>query len=228
MRVLLLESDLSAARAVEESLRESKVVRADGGESVLKLVHAYNPDVILVGSTSDGLYDLNLIRDAKVSLPVLVLGESAIGSKLLAFSLGADDYLVKPFDPRELAARVNALVRRSQKVKSPDSTSVAVTGSVIVAGKLTLDRERIQIKAGDIRVRLSSKGFKILALLASRPGVVFSREEILNIAWERGNIVNRNVDTAMKRIRRALKGTVCENYVRTIYGGGYCVNPGEE
>ena len=178
-------------------------------------------DLMLPGV--DGLTICKAIRRSPVNaeVPVLILtarGDEA--DKVVGLESGADDYLTKPFGVRELVARVRALLRRR---RPPDSDDLLPAARVIRAGDLEVDPARQQARVGGAAVSLSAQEFRLLELLASHPGIVFSREALLRRVWKPGTYVTeRSVDTLVKRLRKQIEPDPAEPvYILTVWGSGY-------
>ena len=194
------------------------VVSASDGPEALMRARSDHPDLIVLDlglPRVDGL-DVTraLRRDSNVPI-VILSGRSDESDKLVGLELGADDYVTKPFSPKELVARVRAVLRRSER---------PVTASdVIRAGDVTLDVPRLRVTAGRREVELTPTEFQLLAALAREPGRVFTRSQLLDavhgVAFES---YERAIDAHVKNIRRKLEPDQREPYyVQTVHGVGY-------
>ena len=143
---------------------------------------------------------------------------------------GADDYVVKPFLPRELTARVRAVLRRRgaaviagrlSPMPSEETASTADEERVIVCGPLKLNEARFEATAAGKPLKLSAKEFKLLSLFAAKPGRVFSRANLLDAVWQSAFVDERTVDVHMLRLRKALAGSAAEDMIETVRGVGY-------
>ena len=133
-------------------------------------------------------------------------------SQIAALDVGGDDYITKPIRPRVLISRVNALLRRSSRKEEDDQAEI------IEAGDLIIDKEKILVFRGDDRIELAKKEFELLSLLVSKPGKVFTREEIFNKIWGTDVIVgNRTIDVHIRKLREKLGN----DYIKTLKGVGY-------
>ena len=151
----------------------------------------------------------------------MVTAKGETFDKVLGLELGADDYIVKPFMPRELTARINAVLRRTQRlatVPKPEKEPL------IRCGALEMDEKRCEARVGDKALDLSATEFKLLLVFAKNPGRVFSRDVLLNQVWDNAYIDERTVDVHMLRLRKQLQGTACENLLQTVRGLGYRAN----
>ena len=131
---------------------------------------------------------------------------------------GADDYIVKPFFPRELVARIRAVLRRQGQEKARVERS---DENVVRCGPLVMNEARFEASVDGVPVKLSGKEFRLLHLFASHPGRVFSRAQLLEAVWESVYVDERTVDVHMLRLRKALAGTAAEDLIETVRGVGY-------
>ena len=190
------------------------------GEAGLERVFKSPPDLLVLDlllPKLSGLETLQAIRaEARTrSLPILILTARATEmDKLLGFERGADDYLTKPFSPKELVARVGALLRRS------GSDAAALPEKI---GPFQLDRERHRVLLHDSEVHLTPTEFRLLEFLLQRPGRVFSREQMLDKVWGLGYFgETRTVDVHVRRLRSKLGDEA--KLIRTVMGVGYCAD----
>lgn len=133
-------------------------------------------------------------------------------SQIAALDVGGDDYITKPIRPRVFLSRINALLRRSGRKEAEEPADI------LEVGDLTIDRERVSVITGEKVIELAKKEFELLYLLASKPGKVFSREEIFNKVWGTDVIVgNRTIDVHIRKLREKIG----DHYIKTIKGIGY-------
>ncbi len=201
----------------------------DGREALDRL--AGSPfDLVVLDLMLPGVDGLTLCKamrrtGANTATPVLMLtarGEES--DKVLGLESGADDYLAKPFGIREFVARVRALLRRSRGPAADSSIDAGLgAGKAITVHGLDIDpaRRRVRVRGQD--VELTAQEFKLLHLLASHPGIVFSREALLARVWPGQTFVTeRSVDTLVKRLRKRIEaGTDAPALVLTVWGAGY-------
>jgi DNA-binding response OmpR family regulator len=176
-------------------------------------------DVSMPGMT--GIDLLRRVRDRGVRTPAMFLtAHDSIDDKVAGFEAGADDYLGKPFNPRELEIRVEALLRRSQ------GTSQSPDGGRIAIGDLVIDKRRHEVSLGGERVELTPLEFQILELLASEPGRAWSRNALLDQVWSTEyEGYQRNIDPHINRLRKKLEADPKNpHYVLTVRGVGYKLN----
>ncbi|HBQ44693.1 MAG TPA: phosphate regulon transcriptional regulatory protein PhoB [Thiomicrospira sp.] len=197
-----------------------QVVEADNAETGLKLLLADTPDCVIVDWMLPGMSGVEFAKkvrltDAVSSIPILMLtakGEEA--DQVVGFESGADDYVVKPFSPRALVARCQALLRRS----SPAD----VASDEIKVGDLLLDLTSYRFSVKDIELKLGPTEFKLMQFFMANPNRVYSRMQILDGVWGTNVIVEeRTVDVHIRRLRQLLKQENVENTIQTVRGVGY-------
>jgi len=222
--VLVVEDEADVADMIRYNLgKEGYDVRlASSGTDALRQVKEAKPDVILLDIMVPHLNGWEICRRLKqdretVAIPVImVTGRVEEGDKVLGFEMGADDYVTKPFSPRELLARVRAVSRRG-RLNDSDATQV------LRAGELEIDRQRFEVKRKGRLVELSRKEFDLLDTLIRTPGRVFGREELLDLVWGQDGFVEpRTVDVHVARLRA--KFTAARTpmpAIETVRGVGY-------
>ena len=226
MRVLLIEDDTSTAKSIELLLKsEGFVVDAtDLGEDGLEIGKLYDYDIIILDlmlPDIDGFEVLRRLRAARVATPVLILsGLSEPEQKIKGLSTGADDYLTKPFDKRELIARIHAVVRRSK----------GHSESVIRTGKLTVNLDTGMVEVDGQPLHLTGKEYGILQLLSLRKGTTLTKEMFLNHLY--GGMDEpelKIIDVFICKLRKKLAAaTEGENYIETVWGRGYVLRDPQE
>jgi DNA-binding response OmpR family regulator len=196
------------------------VVVAGAGRAALEAIDRKRPDHVVLDLGLPELDGLDVTREVRrqSTLPIVMLtARDDELDKLLGLELGADDYLTKPFSPRELVARVKAVLRRA------DGSAATSGRDVIRAADITLDIPRMRVDAGGRAVELTPTEFQLLATLAERPGRIFTRGQLLDavhgVAFES---YERAIDTHIKNIRRKLEPDPrTPRYILTVYGVGY-------
>ena len=176
-------------------------------------------DVSMPGMS--GFELLKKIRGRGIQTAALFLtAHDALDDKVAGFEAGADDYLAKPFSPRELEYRVEALLRRSGKVQATED------GELIEVGDLVIDKRRHEVRRGSSRIDLTPLEFQILELLAGEPGRAWSRNALLDRVWSTDyEGYQRNIDPHINRLRKKLESDPKNpNYVLTVRGVGYKLN----
>jgi two-component system alkaline phosphatase synthesis response regulator PhoP len=223
--VLVVEDEPDVAELIRYHLaKEGYDVRlaASGGEAV-KYAHSLQPDLILLDIMVPQLNGWEVCRRLKQDpetrgLPVImVTGRVEEGDKVLGFELGADDYVTKPFSPRELVARVRAVARRGKQAERPG------TVHRLRVGDLQIDRRRFEVTMRGSVVALTRKEFEVLAALVGSPGRVFGREELLDLVWGREGFVEpRTVDVHLARLRaKFTSAKLPPPEIETVRGVGY-------
>jgi two-component system response regulator MprA len=215
-KVLLVEDDADLREMVRRVLiREGFEVtgRATGGDALRAVEHEV-PDALVLDiglPDSDGRDVCQALRARGIDAPVLFLtARDAVADRLAGFSAGGDDYLVKPFDVKELVVRLRALLRRMGGDPS------------IVAGGLRLDPASHVASSEDVKVSLTPTEFRLLAALAARPGSALRRRELREAAWPSGGIVHDNtLDAHLARLRRKLRELPAAPAITTVHGVGY-------
>jgi two-component system, OmpR family, alkaline phosphatase synthesis response regulator PhoP len=223
-KVLVVEDEQDVAEMIRYNLgKEGYDVRlASNGTDALRQVKDARPDVILLDIMVPHLNGWEICRRLKQdretqAIPVImVTGRVEEGDKVLGFEMGADDYVTKPFSPRELVARVRAVSRRG---RAGDDTA----GQPMRAGDLEIDRQRFEVKMKGRLVELTRKEFDLLAALVRAPGRVFGREELLDLVWGQDGFVEpRTVDVHVARLRaKFIAARAPEPGIETVRGVGY-------
>ena len=198
------------------------VIKAEDGEIAFELISERRPDIIILDwmmPNGSGISVCRRVRSSKElrHLPIIIL--SARGEDIdtsHGLSSGADDYIIKPFSPIKLMARIKALLRR---------TNTNINSSMIEYDDLLIDTNKKNVKSADKIIKIGKTEYKILSMLMSRPEHVFSREQIIDYVWDNNpNIDDRTVDVHVSRLRKTFK----ENYhgnckIETVHGFGYCI-----
>ena len=213
----------------EDSIRDMLSIALDAaGYNVLQALNAQiahsmvvdrNPDLILLDWMMPGTTGLELLRRLKrdeitEKIPVIMLTAKAQeANKLSGLDAGADDYIAKPFSPRELISRVKAVLRRIDRA---DSTSP------IVVGELVLDPLEHRVSIGGVFINIGPTEYRLLHFFLTHQERVYSRDQILDYVWG-GNVYldQRTVDVHIRRLRKAISVAGYDNYVQTVRGAGY-------
>jgi len=217
-RILVVEDEPAIADAVAERLRAEgfDVEVARDGPGAVDRFHRRPPDLVVLDVMLPGLDGLEVCRRIQAERPVPVLmltARSDETDQLVGLGVGADDYLTKPFSMRVLVARVRALLRRVERMRTEPRP-------VIRLGGLEVDRAARRVRRDGTEVHLTPTEFELLAFLAGSPGTVFSRAELLERVWGwAAGHGTRTVDSHVKALRRKLGGEV----IRTVHGVGYAV-----
>jgi DNA-binding response OmpR family regulator len=218
--ILVVDDEPKIATLARDYLEHAgfAVLTVGDGESALAAVRQRRPDLVVLDLGLPGLDGLDVTRELRheSSIPIVMLtARDDELDKLLGLELGADDYLTKPFSPRELVARVRAVLRRADR--PPDAAET------IQAGDVVLDLARMRAEVAGTIVALTPTEFQLLVTLAARPGRIFTRAQLLDalhgVAFE---TYERAIDSHVKNLRRKLEPDPRRpRYVLTVYGVGY-------
>ncbi|WP_424814247.1 response regulator transcription factor [Roseococcus sp. YIM B11640] len=220
MRILLVEDDRTAARGVVFYLQQSRMVVdiADCGAEALELAKLYDYDAVVMDLNlpdMEGFEVITRLRAARIEAPVLMLSAiSRTQAKVRALSVGADDYVAKPFEAEELTARLQAMVRRSKGFSQPR----------IQLGALSLDLGAKEVAVQGRAVHLTGKEYAILELLLMRRGSVLSKENFLDHLY--GGMDepdSKIIDVFVCKLRKKLQQAGAENVIGTVWGRGYII-----
>ncbi|HYY55662.1 MAG TPA: response regulator transcription factor [Candidatus Dormibacteraeota bacterium] len=218
-RVLVVDDEPKITQLVRDYLERGgfAVTTASDGTSALALARSERPDLVILDlglPDKDGL-DVTRALRRDSTIPLIVLTARAEESdRLVGLELGADDYVTKPFSPKELVARVRAVLRRA---------TAAPADEILRVGDVTLDIPRRRVSVGDAQVELTATEFELVATLARHPGRVFTRAQLLDavrgVAFES---YERAIDAHVKNIRRKMEPDPRRpRYLLTAYGVGY-------
>ena len=228
IRVLIADDEPNQLELLSYNLMQAgfEVIRADNGQDALDKARDEKPDVMIVDWMMPLMSGVDVCRQLRADsdtrfLPIIMLsarGEE--GDRTLGLDNGADDYMSKPFSPRELISRIKALLRRTKPSLMEQELSFQ---------DVVLNTSTMTVKRDGKLVMLGPKEFKILAILMERPGQVYSRAQLLDMVWGHGVYVEeRTVDVHLSRLRKALQFTDTEkdklpDVVRTVRGSGYAL-----
>lgn len=218
-KILLVDDEADILEFLSYNLKKEgyNVFTANNGKEAVTVAKKENPDIIILDvmmPDMDGIETCREIRELPGLRDVMIAFLTARNedySQIAGFEVGADDYINKPIKPRVLISRIKALLRRSGNI---DSTTV----EKVEMGGIKIDRERYLIVQDGNEINLPKKEFELLALLASKPGKVFTRESILDKVWG-GEVVvgDRTIDVHIRKLREKLG----EDFIRTVKGIGY-------
>jgi two-component system alkaline phosphatase synthesis response regulator PhoP len=214
--ILIVDDEPDILEFLSYNVRKEgyKVFTANNGMEALRLVQQINPSLILLDvmmPKMDGIETCQVIRkDLNMVQPIIAFltARTEDYAQIAGFEAGADDYINKPIRPRLLISKIESLLRRNKSVQSGSD-------------KITIDRDRFVVEIEGKELQLPKKEFELLELLASRPGKVFNRDQILAVVWGNDTIVGeRTIDVHIRKLREKLG----DAYIRTIKGVGYTFN----
>jgi two-component system alkaline phosphatase synthesis response regulator PhoP len=222
--ILVIEDEPRIVEIVADYLKGAgfQVLTARDGEAGLALARTERPDLVILDLMLPGGLDglevcRRLRRDRTLAdIPIIMLTALAEETdRLVGLELGADDYVTKPFSPREVVARVRAVLRRVQRAESPPA--------LMRLGELEIDLHYRKVRVNGEAVRLTPTEFDLLAVLASEPGRPFSREQLMELVYDAAYYAyDRAIDSHIKNLRRKIEPDPSQpRYVLTIYGVGY-------
>jgi phosphate regulon transcriptional regulator PhoB len=222
-KILIVEDEHDVIKLLKYNLEKEgfKVNYTTDGSLVLAEIRRDEPDLIILDLMLPGLDGLEICRQIRrhekyASLPLLMLtARSDEADRVVGLEMGADDYVSKPFSMRELLARVRALLRRQE----PPS----VQRATLQRGSLVIDPSAHSVRVGDRRVELSALEFRLLHYLGSHPGMVFSRDQLLDRVWgDDRSVTPRSVDVYVRRVREKIEPRPqSPTYIQTVHGVGY-------
>lgn len=221
-RILIVDDDLHIREVIRVALRKAgmTVFEARDGKEALTRFAGDRPDLIILDIGMPEFDGLDVCREVRKSSDVPILFLSARDDEIdrvLGLEIGGDDYVTKPFSPRELIARVNVILRRTTKRASDAKATAALS-----QGGLLVDPEQHVAAFAGAPLRLTAIEFGILRAFLTRPTVVFSREQIMNAAYQLNiQVSDRTIDSHIRNIRAKLAALNCDNVIETIHGVGF-------
>lgn len=222
MKILVVDDEKLLVKGIKFNLEQDgyQVITAFDGEEAIKLAHDDSIDLILLDlmlPKVDGFTVCRTIRGFS-NVPIIMLtAKSEDIDKILGLEYGADDYITKPFNIREVTARIKAILRRVNPAPKGDKSKV------LVSGDITLDYNFRRAVIGEKTIELTSKEFDLLELFLKNPGKVYTRENLLDTAWGIGYpSEERTIDVHMRRLREKIEENPAEpRYLKTKWGVGY-------
>ena len=238
VKILIIEDEANIVQLIRLYLEQANftVISASDGVSGLELHAREHPDLVILDLMLPALDGMEVCRRIRAwaSTPILMLtARSGEDDRIAGLELGADDYLVKPFSPREVVSRVKAILRRSsgeQTSAQANESKGAKNDEVRRFDKLTIYLPERRVEANGQRVTLTAKEFDLLVMLTSAPERVFTREALLNQVWGYtyvgdGRTVDVHIGTLRKKIEAAKDAP---HYIKTVWGVGYKFTPEEK
>lgn len=228
IRILVADDEPNQLELLTFNLVQAgfEVIRAEDGQQALDLIEEHRPDLAIIDWMMPHMSGIDVCRTLRVRsetkrLPIIILsarGEE--GDRTLGLDIGADDYISKPFSPREMISRVRALLRRAHP---------ALADEILEFHDLRFNQTTMEITRGGQPVALGPKESRLLAILMERPGRVFSRGQLLDLVWGHGVFVEeRTVDVHISRLRKAINGPLMNdngtaNLIHSVRGSGYAL-----
>ena len=224
-KILVIEDEPDIAKLVSYNLAQERfrVVTADDGEQALRIIEREKPDLVVLDLMLPGLSGIELCKILRgradtSKLPILMLtAKAGEADRVLGLELGADDYLAKPFSPREMVARVRAILRRANGVASSEVRLAYDKGA------LKIDFSTYEVYARGKSIKLTLKEFELLRFLVQNPNRVLSRDQLLDRIWGNETFVTpRTVDVHIRRLRKAIEEDDSRpKWILTLRGVGY-------
>ncbi len=222
-KILLVDDEVDILEFISYNLEKEgyKVYTAQNGKDAIKIAEKKDPDLIILDvmmPEMDGIVTCEELRKKPKLKSTVIAFLTARGedySQIAGFEAGADDYITKPIRPKVLLSRVRALMKRSQLIEDNEPV---VSDNLITIGGIVIDRERYLISVDNKEMVLPRKEFELLSLLASKPGKVFTREEIYSSVWGEQVIVgDRTIDVHIRKLREKIG----DEHIKTLKGIGY-------
>jgi two-component system phosphate regulon response regulator PhoB len=225
-RVVIIEDERDVSRLLEFNLQQAgySVVTAGTGAEGLAAVRAHLPDVVVLDLMLPDTSGYDVCKEIRGDIQIadtgvlMLTAKGEVEDRILGLEVGADDYVVKPFVVREIVLRVTALANRLAERRARPTQSTG--GATIKIGAIELDPVTHDVRIGGAPTQLRPLEYKLLSLLVSDPGRVFTREDLLEQVWEmRGDIHTRTVDVHVRRLRVSLGPAA--DVIETVHGFGY-------
>ena len=216
-KILIVDDEKNIVEIIAFNLKKEgyQVIKAADGEEGVKMAMEENPDLILLDIMMPKMDGWEVCREIRKNskVPIIMLtAKASEADELKGFELGVDEYISKPFSPKILVARVEAVLRRSNAMAAEE---------VICVGDILIDKSAHQVTVDGKVIELSYKEFELLTYFAENPGIALSREKILNHVWNYDYFGDaRTIDTHVKKLRSKL-GEKGGEYIKTIWGMGY-------
>ena len=234
IRILIADDEPNQLELLSYNLSSAdfEVLRAGDGQQALEMIEEHRPDLAIIDWMMPHMSGIDLCRKLRSrnetkNMPIIILsarGEE--GDRTLGLDIGADDYISKPFSPRELISRVRALLRRAHP---------SLIDEVLEFHDLIFNQATMEVSRGGLQVSLGPKESRLLAILMARPGRVYSGMQLLDRVWGHGVYVEeRTVDVHISRLRKAISvlqpnGEAAPNLIESVRGSGYALRrPSEQ
>jgi two-component system, OmpR family, alkaline phosphatase synthesis response regulator PhoP len=221
VKILIVDDEPDILEFLKYNLdkeEEFEVFTASDGEQGIKVAEEVRPTLIILDIMMPKMDGVEVCRHLRAkpefehTIITFLTARDEDYSQIAALDVGGDDYITKPIRPRVFLSRIKALLRRSGRIQDAEPSGI------IKVADLAIDSERVNVTRGDEVIELAKKEFELLYLLVSKPGKVFSREEIFNKVWGTDVIVgNRTIDVHIRKLREKIG----DHYIKTIKGIGY-------
>ena len=222
VKILIVDDEPDILEFITYNLAKEgyQVFTASDGQQALELARKHKPHLVILDIMMPEMDGVDVCRSLRMNhefdrtLIAFLTARNEDYSQIAALDVGGDDFITKPIRPRVLVSRIGALLRRSERLQQAQGEQE----NVVTIGDLTIDRDRVMLEENGKEIELAKKEFELLSLLVSKPGKVFSREEIFNKVWGTDVIVgNRTIDVHIRKLREKLSG----DYIKTVKGIGY-------
>lgn len=222
VKVLVVEDESSIRKFIAINLERSgfEVFEAETGEKGLEMAAVYKPEVMVLDVMLPGIDGFQVCARLREEMPeLIIIMLTARGQdidKITGLEIGADDYMVKPFNPRELTARIRSALRRSERIKTPDETP-------LVYKNLTMDLKSQKFLKDNVEIELTPTEFSVLKMFMSNVGRALSRNELFNSVWGKNYFGDlKTLDVYIRRIREKIEEDPSKpQYIETVWGFGY-------
>jgi DNA-binding response OmpR family regulator len=229
--VLVVDDEPALVEVLEAYLREEgfAVLRAADGRTAVDIALAERPDLVLLDLNLPRLSGLEAFREirAKIDVPIIMLtARSGEIDRVVGLELGADDYVTKPYSPREVVARVKTILRRRGVAAAPvDGPAVRPPHEMRSVGDLTVDRTAHEVRRGGEQIKLTPTEYRLLGIFLDHPGQVFTRDHLIEmITTDGGEVFDRTLDRHIANLRAKIEvDPQHPRYIITVYGIGYKV-----
>jgi DNA-binding response OmpR family regulator len=224
-KILVVDDEEALADVLEAYLRNEGfgVLRATDGRAAVELALAETPDLVLLDLNLPTLSGLDAFREIRAHSDVPVIMVTARDSevdRVVGLELGADDYVSKPYSPREVVARVKSVLRRQRSALA--SPVARVAHDVVRIGELAIDRTAHEVKRAGTTIRLTPTEYRLLGIFVDHPGQVFARDHLIELLSNDGDVFDRTLDRHVANLRAKIELDVQRpQYIVTVYGVGY-------
>lgn len=227
--ILVVEDELKIAALLNDYLSAAsyKVTVLNEGLGAVEYIQENQPDCVILDVMLPGMSGLDICKDVRKfsMLPIVIITARVEEiDRLLGLELGADDYICKPFSPREVVVRIRNILRRVALSRIEQTPTPQQVQDNIEYRELSLNMERIQCLISGESISLTAVEFRMLFAMASRPGCIFSRDQLMSSAYTDTRVVSdRTIDTHIKNLRKKISEASSDELIHSIYGVGYKV-----